>query len=482
RTDMPLRGQPVLLRTVLSLLVLAAAVTSGAAQPADRSRDAGSSTRHRLATRVVVPEIRREFRGVWVATVANIDWPSKRTLTTDEQKAELIRLLDKAKELKLNAIIFQVRPQCDALYQSSLEPWSEFLTGRMGQAPSPLYDPLEFAVAEAHARGLELHAWFNPYRGSHPSALEPPAPDHISVRRPDLAKQYGRYKWLDPGEPEVQDYSFNVVMDVVRRYDIDGVHFDDYFYPYVERDANNQPIPFPDDAVYQRYVTGGGTLGRADWRRENVNAFIRRVYQGIKAAKPQVKFGLSPFGIWQPGNPPGITGMNAYAEIYADSRRWLGEGWVDYFTPQLYWPINQAAQSYTALLDWWIAQNAQGRHLWPGNAVYRIDNGAGSTFPVGEIINQIEATRERPGSTGNVHFSMAHFLNNRGGISDALKAGAYAQPALVPASPWLYGAPPGAPVVARRYVGDEIEIRLKGSGVRRRFAWVVSWQDRESGE
>src|SRR5581483_1354457 len=271
---MPLRGQPVLLRTVLSLLVLAAAVTSGAAQPADRSRDAGSSTCHRLATRVVVPEIRREFRGVWVATVANIDWPSKRTLTTDEQKAELIRLLDKAKELKLNAIIFQVRPQCDALYQSSLEPWSEFLTGRMGQAPSPLYDKLEFAVAEAHARGLELHAWFNPYRASHPSAL-------------------------DPRAPEMQDYSFNVVMDFVRRYYIDGVHFDDYFYPYVERDANNQPIPFPDDAVYQRYVTGGGTLGRADWRRETVNAFIRRVYKGIKAAKPQVKFGLSPFGIWQ---------------------------------------------------------------------------------------------------------------------------------------------------------------------------------------
>jgi uncharacterized lipoprotein YddW (UPF0748 family) len=438
-----------------------------------------SVVRSRSTGRVSVPPLLREFRGVWVATVANIDWPSRKTLTTDEQKAELIRLLDKAQELRLNAIIFQIRPQCDALYASSLEPWSEFLTGQQGQAPSPLYDPLEFAITEAHARGMELHAWLNPYRASHPSASSSPAASHISVTRPDLVRQYGRYKWLDPGESGVQEHSFNVVLDVVRRYQVDGIHFDDYFYPYLERDANNQVIAFPDEAVYQRYQNGGGTLSKADWRRKNVNDFIQRVSQGIKSEKPYVKFGISPFGIWQPGNPPGISGMNAYTDIYADSRKWLMEGWVDYFTPQLYWPINQAAQSYTALLDWWIAQNPLGRHLWPGNAAYRIDNA--TTFPATELVSQIEMTRARAGSSGNVHFSLVHFLNNRGGITELLKAGAYAQPALVPMSPWMGGTRPDEPLVSQRYKGDEVQLKLRAGETAPGF-WVVSWEDRATGQ
>jgi len=255
------------------------------------------------------------------------------------QKAELLAILDRAAQLRLNAIIFQVRPACDALYASPIEPWSEYLTGAMGKAPQPFYDPLTFAVEEAHKRGLELHAWFNPYRAAHPSAKSPIASNHISKTKPSLVRRYGKHLWLDPGEKEVQDYSLSVVMDVVRRYDVDGVHFDDYFYPYKESEGG-----FPDDASWKRFGAGG-KLSRDDWRRENVNTFIRRVYETIKAAKPWVKFGVSPFGIWRPGNPSSVQGLDAYQELYADSRKWLQNAWVDYFTPQLYWRIIAPRQS-----------------------------------------------------------------------------------------------------------------------------------------
>src|SRR5579871_3371768 len=299
------------------------------------------------------PPVPREFRGVWVATVANIDWPSKPGLSTDQQKAEMLAILDKAAQLKLNAIIFQVRPGCDALYDSRLEPWSEYLTGQMGRAPDSYYDPLAFAVEEAHKRGLELHAWFNPYRARHAEAKSSISPDHVSQMHPDLVKQYGRSLWLDPGEKAVQDYSLSVILDVVRRYDIDGVHIDDYFYPYKETDAQNKVLPFPDDASWQKYVQSGGTLSRDDWRRQNVDTFIERLYKGVKEVKPWVKFGISPFGIWRPGYPAQVKGFDAYQELNADSRKWLRNGWLDYWTPQLYWKIDQTGQSYPVLLKWW---------------------------------------------------------------------------------------------------------------------------------
>ncbi len=450
---------------------------------AQSSRDGRSRTdstnRRDSTSREVIPALPREFRAAWVATVANIDWPSKRTLTTDEQKAELIKLLDKAKELNLNAIILQVRPMCDALYASALEPWSEFLTGQMGQAPSSLYDPLEFAVNEAHARGLELHAWFNPYRASHPSSSKPASSTHISVRRPDLAKQYGRYTWLDPGEKEVQDYLLTVILDVVQRYDIDGVHFDDYFYPYIERDASNNIILFPDDASWQKYLAVGGSLSRSDWRRKNVNDLIQRLAQEIKLVKSHVKFGISPFGIWQSGTPQGIVGLSAYSEIYADSRKWLSEGWVDYLSPQLYWAITPPAQSYTALLDWWSGQNLQRRHLWPGNATYKISTPT-STFPATEIVSQIIETRVRR-SNGNVHFSMNHLMSNREGISDLLKTGVYNEPALIPSSPWIDNVAPLRPnivLLARTETGDAA-LQWNSAGGKEIFLWAV--QVKESG-
>jgi len=395
---------------------------------------------------VTLPAVPREFRAVWVATVANIDWPSKRDLTTDQQKAELIAILDKCKSINLNAVVLQVRPACDALYASPYEPWSEYLTGQMGKAPEPFYDPLEFAVTEAHKRGLELHTWFNPYRAFHPSAKGEISDKHISKTQPDIVKKYGKHLWLDPTDKRTMDHTMNVVLDVVKRYDIDGIHIDDYFYPYKEKDADGKIIDFPDDDNWNKYVASGGTLNRGDWRRAAVNQFVQRFYAETKAAKPWVKVGISPFGIWKPGHPEQIKGFNQYEELYADARLWLARGWVDYWTPQLYWTIANPDQSFPVLLRWWGEQNLTGRHLWPGLFTSRVRDGS-ANWPATEIIYQIRWTRLQPGASGNVHFSMQAFLKNADGINDALTTvgGVYAKPAIIPACPWLDDVLPDKP-------------------------------------
>ena len=363
------------------------------------------------------PAINREFRAAWVATVANIDWPSKRGLTTAEQQRELIAILDRAVELNLNAIVFQVRPHCDALYASQLEPWSEYLTGTMGQAPEPFYDPLEFVVTEAHRRGLELHAWFNPYRALHPGSKGKIGDLHVSKTKPDIVREYGKHQWLDPGEPGAADHSLAVIMDVVSRYDVDGVHFDDYFYPYQIEDENKKKVPFPDEASWKKAQAAGNTLSRDDWRRQNVDRLIQRVAEEIKSAKPWVKFGISPFGIWRPGNPPQIQGFDAYASLYADAKKWWNEGWVDYLTPQLYWKIESPGQSYPLLMQWWHQENTKQRHLWPGNYTSRVANGSKSSWTPDEITMQIKHTRTHPGATGNVHFSMKALMDDQRGVA-----------------------------------------------------------------
>jgi uncharacterized lipoprotein YddW (UPF0748 family) len=387
---------------------------------------------------VTPPPPAREFRGAWLVTVANKDWPSKPGLPVAEQKAELTALLDRAVQLKLNAIIFQVRPSCDAMYASALEPWSEYLTGTMGRAPEPFYDPLAFAIEEAHKRGLELHAWFNPFRALHPQARSPVAPNHISRTHPEWVCQYGSQLWLDPGEPLVRTYVLKVILDVVRRYDVDGVQLDDYFYPYPEKNSAGRELEFPDDASWRKYGLPGG-LGRDDWRRANINLFVQNVYQNIKSAKPRVKFGVSPFGIWRPMNPPQVRGMDAYAKLYADSRKWFAGGWLDYFSPQLYWSIDSPQQSFPVLLNWWVRQNTQGRHLWPGiNAA-----NTGEKWEPGEITRQIAATRRQPGAGGEIFYHLRNLTDNAA-LADAVRT-ACAQPALVPASPWLDSIPPGKP-------------------------------------
>ena len=379
------------------------------------------------------------MRAAWIATVSNIDWPSTNNLPTARQKAELLAILDEAARLRLNTVILQVRPACDALYASTLEPWSEYLTGTMGKAPQPFYDPLAFAVKEAHQRGLELHAWFNPYRARHSAAKGPVAGSHISKTHPQFVRQYGRSLWLDPGLREVQDYSLSVVMDVVKRYDIDGVHFDDYFYPYPERDGTGAEIDFPDEASWRRSGSGS-KLSRADWRRENVDGFIHRVYDAIKGAKPWVKFGISPFGIWRPGQPQQIQGFDAYVKLYADSRKWLANGWLDYFAPQLYWGINPPEQSFPVLLNWWEEQNAKNRLLVPGMDSTKVNR----RWQPEEILNQIRVTRKQTGAAGHVHWNMSALMRKTG-LADALLRELYAQPALVPATPWLDDDPPERP-------------------------------------
>lgn len=412
---------------------------------------------------VVPPRIEREMRAAWVATVANIDWPSTNNLSTSQQRAELVALMDRAKQLKLNVLIFQVRPGCDALYSSSIEPWSEYLTGTMGKPPEPFYDPLAFAVEEAHKRGLELHAWFNPYRARQANAKSPIAPTHISKTHPQMVRQYGKSLWLDPGEKEVQDYSLSVVMDVVKRYDIDGVHFDDYFYPYKEQDSSGRTLDFPDESSWQRFGAGG-KLSREDWRRENVNVFIRRVYQSIKAVKPWVKFGVSPFGIWRPHNPPQIEGYDAYENLYADSRKWLMNGWLDYFAPQLYWAIETPEQSFPVLLKWWTGQNPKSRLVVPGMDTTK----TARRWKPEEIINQIRVTESQPGTGGHIHWDMKALMRNAA-LDAALEREVYAQPALVPSMPWLDRSAPQKPALT---VSNE-HARWQLTGPDKPGLWVV---------
>lgn len=384
--------------------------------------------------KVDLPAVNREFRAAWVATVANINWPSKRNLSTEQQKKEAIALLDLLKDNNFNAVIFQVRPSADAMYKSSLEPWSIFLNGEIGKAPSPYYDPLEFWVEEAHKRGLELHVWLNPYRAHHSNGGQ--VTDQSMVRKASdyvVRLKNGMY-WFDPSDQRTQDHAAAVVNEIVKNYDIDGVHFDDYFYPYANY---NGGADFPDDKTWKKYRAEGGQLSRADWRRYNVNRFIERVYTEIKDEKNHVKFGLSPFGIWKPGYPAGISGSSQYDELYADAKLWWNKGWVDYFTPQLYWPINPPKQSFTALLKWWQSENTHNRHLWPGLNTVEVR----ATDKPTEIVNQIEATRELvPNSPGAVHWSIAGLTKNPA-MLDKIKTSAYNEQALVPRSQWLKANP-----------------------------------------
>jgi len=380
----------------------------------------------------------REFRAVWITSVWNRDFPSKQNLTTQQQQAELIALIDQVRAMNFNALILQVRPEGDALYASTLEPWSHWLTGTQGKAPNPFYDPLAFAIQECHKRGIELHAWFNPYRARTTTSTVNRAP-HLAVTQSNIVYEWGNLLWMDPGAKAVEDHTYAVIMDVVRRYDVDGIHLDDYFYPY--------PIAgkmFPDQKTYQAYQAGGGKLSLSDWRRENVNRLVKRLYDGIRATKPHVKFGISPFGIYRPGQPPQIQGLDAYEALYADALKWLQQGWVDYMAPQLYWRIDPPAQSYPVLLKWWLDGNSRQRHVYVGNTVSQLD---GKAWPLEEITRQVEITRQSSGqlSLGNIFYSVGIFQENRQGIRDTFQTQTYRQPALPPVISWLSASKPDLP-------------------------------------
>ncbi|MFM1871767.1 MAG: hypothetical protein RL398_1189 [Planctomycetota bacterium] len=404
------------------------------------------------------PPLAREFRAAWVATVDNIDWPSRKGLPTAEAKAELDAIVDRAAALGLNALVFQVRPAGDAFYESSLEPWSEWLTGAQGKAPSPKWDPLAHVIERCHARGLQLHAWFNPYRASHPAGKSKPAKNHVLVREPGLCVKYGSYGWMDPGMRRSADLFVEVLVDVVRRYDVDGVHIDDYFYPYPE---NKQD--FPDAGSYELYRKAGGKLGRADWRRQNIDRLVERMYDAVHRTKPWVQVGISPFGIARPGVPAGIkAGIDQYGQLYADVPKWLANGWLDYLAPQLYWPIDQAPQSFATLLPWWHQQNTAGRHVWPGINPGRALNPKPPIRQT-EIADQIALLRAQRASHGHVHFSFKALRTDAPHVGGALRT-LYREPAVAPASPWL---------------GERAPSPLQNAARRGRSGEEVAWSARD---
>ncbi len=400
---------------------------------------------------------KREFRAAWVATVSNIDWPSSSGLSTSGQKNEIISILDKHKANNINAVLFQVRPSCDAFYLNGLEPLSQWLVGSQGgNFSGAQYDPLQFWIDEAHKRGMELHCWFNPYRSVVSSGSSVHA-SHISKTQPSWNITYGAspYKLLDPGIPAVQNYSASVIMDVVRRYNIDGVHFDDYFYPY--GGMTNQ-----DSATFANYKGAFTVIG--DWRRNNVNKFIAMVYDSIKAVKPWVKFGVSPFGIWKSGTPSGVSGLSAYSDIYCDAVNWLQNKKVDYITPQMYWKIG-GSQDYSKLMPWWNSQ-LNGRHLYSGNAVYRLTDAVFTMAnDASEIQNQIELNRIQSRALGFVAFSSKSVTGNLKGIQDSLRANQFKYASLPPTMPWLDNVAPLAPTnLIASYNGTGITLQWQKPG------------------
>jgi uncharacterized lipoprotein YddW (UPF0748 family) len=372
---------------------------------------------------------RRQMRGAWLTTVRNIDWPSEPGLSAEEQKAELDAYLDDASAMGLNAAFLHVRPTADAVYASDLEPWARYLTGEQGGDPG--YDPLEYAVAGAHERGLELHAWFNPYRvGFQDPDVENLAEDHPARENPEWLVDYGVEAYLDPGNPEVREWVTRVILDVVERYDVDGVHFDDFFYPYPKEGEE-----FDDDASWEEH--GDGFEDREDWRRDNVNQLIAGVHEGIEATKPWVSFGISPFGIWRNDStdPSGSasSGLQSYDAQHADTRAWIQEGTVDYVAPQLYWERGFETADYEVLADWW-AQEVEGTgvDLYIGQAAYRV----GEDGWTGEdaLSTQLDYSGELPQVDGDVYFSIKNLRERAADAYAALADEHYGTPALPPLS------------------------------------------------
>jgi len=373
-----------------------------------------------------------EFRGVWIATVDNLDWPPKGMVNADSQKVEYIRQLDMHKLNGMNAVVVQVRPAADAFFPSQYEPWSQWLTGVQGQPPSPYYDPLQFMIEEAHKRGFEFHAWCNPYRADFRIGASSIAPSHITKIHPDWFLSYGDTKYFDPGSKEVQQYVTTVIADMVNRYDVDAVHMDDYFYPY--RISGKE---FPDLVNYLKYGNG---MNKDDWRRSNVDSVIFMLSRAIKNIKPYCKFGISPFGVWrnQDKDPEGSAtraGQTNYDDLYADILLWLKKGWIDYVAPQLYWEFGHSAAPYEVLLDWW-SKHTYGKQCYIGLGIYRAGSNAIWKDPT-LIPRQIDALRNTPNIQGAIFFSSKSFNRDPNGWNDSLQNHYYNTPALIPPMDWL---------------------------------------------
>ncbi len=388
--------------------------------------------------RPLSPINKREFRGAWIATVINLDWPQSSIVATQQQ--QLIDILDELKAAGINAVFFQIRAESDALYDSPIDPWSIWLTGAQGRPPSPYYDPLEFAIEEAHRRGMELHAWINPYRAERNRGNYSLDSTHVVRRHPEWLISISNISITNPGLPEVREYIISVIEDVVTRYDVDGIHFDDFFYPYPPNHIASQDQQTFIDNNPLAFTT------IEDWRRWSVNQFIEGVADAIAAIKPNVKFGVSPFGIWKNGVPAGIVGLDAYNVIFSDPVEWMNQQWLDYLTPQLYWAFG-GGQDYAKLAPWW-ASVRNGRHLYPGHGLYRSDRNSfsGTLFGASEVANQVRFNRTHGEIDGSVYFRARNITTFRSmGFADSLKIDLNRHPALVPTMEWRDNTLPNVP-------------------------------------
>ncbi len=386
-----------------------------------------------------------EFRAVWIATVNNIDWPSSKNLSSEQQKQEFITILNRQQQLGMNAVIVQIRPAADAFYQSKYEPWSEFLTGKQGIVPSPFYDPLQFMIEETHRRGMEFHAWINPYRAVF-SPTSSVAANHITKQHPEWFLKYGDKKYFNPGIPAVMHYLTNIVTDIIRRYDVDGIHMDDYFYPY--RIAGKE---FPD---YQAYILYGKGLSKDAWRRSNCDSVVKMIHDAVVTYKPFIKFGISPFGVWRNSSVDARgsdtkAGQTCYDDLYADILLWLKKGWIDYVTPQLYWEIGNHLCDYETLLNWW-GSNSYGKQVYVGHGVYRaVDKPTTAWRNSNELPEEIKMLRSGPNVQGSVFYSSKYLLYDPNGWADSLRFNYYRTPALIPPMNWIDTTSPQQPHITK---------------------------------
>lgn len=430
------------------------------------AQPAGLSPSSNLSLQSLSVQPKYEFRAVWIATVMNIDWPSTKNLAPDEQKEEFISILNRQQKLGMNAVIVQVRPSADAFYPSKYEPWSEFLTGRQGEAPSPYYDPLKFMIEETHKRGMEFHAWINPYRAVFSSSSSV-APGHVTRKHPEWFVRYGDKKYFNPGIPSVMHYLTDVVIDIVSRYDIDGIHMDDYFYPY--RIAGKE---FPDSKTYIQYGKG---MSKDKWRRSNCDSVVKMIHDAIIETKPLIKFGISPFGVWRnssddPDGSDTKAGQTCYDDLYADILLWLKEGWIDYIAPQLYWEIGHKLCDYETLLDWW-SSNSYGKQVYIGHGIYRaIEKPTVAWHNKNELPNEIKLLRENINVQGSVYYSSSSILYDPNGWADSLRFNYYRTPALIPPMDWVDTTSPKHPHISEIKIDDDKALQrftVTGNGINK---------------
>lgn len=416
------------------------------------------------------------MRAVWVATTKNIDYPSSKYLDSKKQQDEFIEMLDLFEKIGINAIFVQIRPAADCFCQSSYEPWSEWLCGKQGKAPEPFYDPLKFMIIQAHKRNMEFHAWINPFRAVANIETADIAPDHISKRKPEWIFTYGINRYFNPGIPEVREYTINIITDIVSRYDIDGIHFDDYFYPYPEKNDANGLIPLPDNSTFKTY--GAGFSKIEDWRRDNMDKFINQTNIEIKKIKPTVKFGIGPSGIWRNKgfDPDGSNtkGFAHYDYLYADVVKWLREGWIDYVSPQCYWNIGHSAADYNELVSWW-SRHTYGRHLYIGQGVYQA--GADATVAAwrnpSELPNQIRINRSHKEVLGSVFYKASSMKQNLLGFNDSLQNNFFRLHVPTPVMPWL---------VSKKLILPPTELMVLKLGKQYMLTWDAPTKNEKNAE